>query len=58
MAASQIMLGRIDDARKTIHDIRLRDPRFISGELDGEDYPLPSPNSVRMIKKALSIAEM
>lgn len=58
MAASQIMLGRIDDARKTIHDIRLRDPRFISGELAGEDYPLPSPNSVRMIKKALSIAEM
>lgn len=58
MAASQIVIGEIDNARDTVNRIRSRDQRFLVGEIASDDYPLPSANSVEFIEHALTLADM
>ncbi|MEM9734931.1 MAG: hypothetical protein AAF903_15835 [Pseudomonadota bacterium] len=57
MAASQALSGDMEAARATVDLIRSRDGRFVGSELAGDDYPLPSANSVAIIGQALSLAD-
>lgn len=50
MSGSLAAVGRIGEARKVINTIRERDPMFSLDQLSDPDYPLPSMQSVELIK--------
>lgn len=57
LAASQVLLGRVDQARNTIACIREKDSRFVHREVAANDYPLPSRRSVELIEQAFAATD-
>lgn len=53
MSGSLAALGRHDESRRMAARVRARDARFTLSQIMEPDYPLPSPQSVELIRRGL-----
>ena len=54
LCGSLAAAGQLDQSRRLIRKIRDRDPNFTADLLDDPHYPLPSPQSVDLIRRGFS----
>lgn len=54
LSGSLAAVGRLDDSRRLIRKVQDRDPEFVANRISDPDYPLPSPQSVDLIRRSFS----
>lgn len=54
LSGSLAAVGRLDESRSLIRKIQARDPGFVATRLGDPDYPLPSPQSVKLLRRGFS----
>lgn len=58
LSGSLAAMNRHAENRVLLNSIRTRDTRFFSENLDDPDYPLPSPQSIDLIRRGLLLTEL
>lgn len=54
LSGSLAATGQIEESRRLIQKVQMRDPGFVVNRLSDPDYPLPSPQSVDLIRRGFA----